>query len=94
VLLIAESDVDSIKCKEAIAKLCERYSELYGTINATQASIKIVAQYGAKCIIRCSLSALDSVLVTIALSNPPVLTMGSSGSLHKLKSEASAVNVS
>lgn len=65
----------------AIIKRC---SELFGTIAAEKTAIRLVKSDG-QTIIKCSLDQLDNVLVAIALTNPPMVTLDMSGSIKQLQ---------
>jgi RNase P/RNase MRP subunit POP5 len=67
---------------DAIAK---RSQELFGSIGTEKAAIRLVKSEGSMIVIRCRLEQLENVLVAIALTNPPVVTLDMSGSMRQLK---------
>ena len=76
---------------EAVDSVIKRCSELFGSVAATEASIRLMKSSNAT-IIRCRLDQLDSVLAAIALTSPPVVTLGMSGSVKHLKSRIAETN--
>lgn len=85
---------------DAAAKaIARRHSELFGYIATERAEIKLVRALdgyhypyhpdggdgSAMMIVRCALSSADSVLATIALVHPPMVTLGMSGSVKRLR---------
>lgn len=68
---------------DAVDLITKRCSELFGSVSAEQASIRLVRS-GDVTVIKCRLAQLDHVLAAIALSNPPVLSLGMSGSVKQL----------
>jgi len=67
---------------DAIAKRCQ---ELFGSIATEKAAIRLVKSEGSMTIIKCRLEQLENVLVAIALTNPPVVTLDMSGSMRQLR---------
>jgi RNase P/RNase MRP subunit POP5 len=65
----------------AIAKRC---SELFGSIAAEKAGIRLVKSNGVT-IIKCRLDQLDNVLAAIVLTDPPAVTLDMSGSIRQLQ---------
>lgn len=70
--------------QEAVDSITKRCSELFGSVAAAQASIRLMKSSNAT-IIRCRLDQLDNVLAAIALASPPVVALGMSGSVKQLK---------
>jgi RNase P/RNase MRP subunit POP5 len=68
----------------ALNALTKRNSELFGHVAAQKASIKLVRTVGAVTIIRCSLSRIDDILASIALTDPAMVTLDISGSVKRL----------
>lgn len=62
-----------------------RCSELFGSIVAEKAAIRLVKAEENITVVKCRLDQLDSVLVAIALTDPPVATLDMSGSMRQLK---------
>jgi len=81
-LLIAQAD----KSSDPITAIRKRFSELYGTIAAENAVLRLVEQRENEFIIRCATEQLDKVLVAIALINPPAITIDLSGTMKQLRS--------
>ncbi len=73
---------DSTNSVNAITK---RFSELFGTIAAEKAAIRLMQKGTNESIIRCRLEQLQNVLVTISLIDPPVVTIAMSGSIRQLR---------
>lgn len=65
--------------------ITRRLSELFGTIAAEKAAIRLVQQGANESIIKCRLEELEKVLVTITLVEPPVVTIAMSGSIRQLR---------
>ena len=59
----------------------KRFSELFGT----KAAIRLVEQSGNGFIIRCATEQLEKILVAIALTDPPVVTIDMSGTIRQLR---------
>jgi RNase P/RNase MRP subunit POP5 len=68
---------------ETVDLITRRCSELFGSVAAEQASIRLVRSDGTT-VIKCRLDKLDSVLAAIALSSPPIVSLGMSGSVKQL----------
>lgn len=70
---------------DAVNAIAIRCSELFGSIAAEKAAIRLVKAEGCITIVKCRLEQLDNVLVAIALADPPVATLDMSGSMRQLK---------
>ena len=73
---------ETIDSANAIIK---RFSELFGSIAAEKAAIRLVRQSGDESIIRCRLDQLENLLVAIALVDPPAVTIDMSGTIKQLR---------
>jgi RNase P/RNase MRP subunit POP5 len=71
---------------DSVNAIIKRFSELFGSIAAEKAAIRLVQQSGNESIIRCRLEQLDNLLVAITLIDPPVVTVGMSGTIKQLRS--------
>lgn len=71
---------------DSVNAIINRFSELFGSIAAEKAAIRLVQQSGNESIIRCRLEQLDNLLVAITLIDPPVVTVGMSGTIRQLRS--------
>jgi len=69
----------------SVNAITKRFCELFGTIAAEKAAIRLVRQGANESIIKCRLDELEKVLVAISLIDPPVVTIAMSGSIRKLK---------
>lgn len=70
---------------EALGALVKRHSELFGHLSAEKASMKLVRPSEKNVmIIRCSLGQLHTVLASIALTNPAMVSLDLSGTLKRL----------
>jgi RNase P/RNase MRP subunit POP5 len=69
----------------SVNAITRRFSELFGTIAAEKAAIRLVQQGANESIIRCRLEQLKNVLVAITLIDPPVVTIAMSGSIRQLR---------
>ena len=65
--------------------ITKRFCELFGTIAAEKAAIRLVRQGTNESIIKCRLDELEKVLVAITLIDPPVVTIAMSGSIRQLR---------
>ncbi len=65
--------------------ITKRFCELFGTIAAEKAAIRLVRQETNESIIKCRLDELEKVLVAITLIDPPVVTIAMSGSIRQLR---------
>jgi RNase P/RNase MRP subunit POP5 len=63
----------------------KRFSELFGTIATEKADIRLIEQNGNGFIIRCATQQLQNILVAIALTDPPVITIDMSGTIRQLR---------
>lgn len=73
------------QANDAVSTITKRCSELFGSIAAEKAAIRLVKSEGGATIIKCRLDQLDSVLIAIALTDPPVATLDMSGSIKRLQ---------
>jgi len=69
----------------SVNAITKRFCELFGTIAAEKAAIRLVRQGANESIIKCRLDELEKVLVAIALIDPPVVTIAMSGSIRQLQ---------
>ena len=69
----------------SVNAITRRFSELFGTIAAEKAAIRLVQQGANESIIKCRLEQLKNVLVAITLIDPPVVTIAMSGSIRQLR---------
>lgn len=72
------------QASDAVNAIAKRCSELFGSIAAEKATIRLVKSNDAT-IIKCRLDQLDNVLVAIALADPPAATLDMSGSMKQLQ---------
>lgn len=70
---------------DAIGTIVRRCSELFGSIAAERAAIRLAKSEGNMTIIKCRLDQLDKVLMTIALADPPMAALSMSGSMKRLQ---------
>jgi RNase P/RNase MRP subunit POP5 len=63
----------------------KRFSELFGTIATDSADIRLIEQRRNAFIIRCAMADLENILVAIALTDPPVITVDMSGTIRQLR---------
>lgn len=70
---------------EIVDLIKERNSELFGYISTERSSIRFIQSQGVNLvIISCKLKGLDNILSTIALTDPPLVTLHMSGTLKRL----------
>jgi RNase P/RNase MRP subunit POP5 len=69
---------------DALNAITKRFCELFGSIATEKAAIRLVRSNADQAIIRCRLQELDNLLVAIALTDPPAVTMDMSGSIKRL----------
>jgi RNase P/RNase MRP subunit POP5 len=70
---------------EALSTLVKRHSELFGHLSVEKASIRLVRpSENNMMVIKCNLGQLRMVLTSIALTNPPLVSVALSGSLKRL----------
>ncbi|MGI0048074.1 MAG: hypothetical protein ACREAW_00900 [Nitrososphaera sp.] len=72
------------QANDAVNAIAKRYLELFGSIAAEKAAIKLVKSNDAT-IIKCRLDQLDDVLIAVALTDPPMATLDMSGSVKQLQ---------
>ena len=69
----------------SVNAITDRLSELFGTIAAERAAIRLVEHDSNESIIKCRLEQLEKVLVAISLIDPPIVTVAMSGSIRQLR---------
>ncbi len=69
---------------DAVNSIEKRHTELFGSISTERAGIRLMRSDSSMAIIKCRLEQLDSVLTAIALADPPIVTLGNSGSIRQL----------
>ena len=70
---------------DAVNAITVRCLELFGSVTTEKAAIRLVKTEDNITVMKCRLDQLDSVLVAIALTDPPVATLDMSGSMRQLK---------
>ena len=73
------------ECDVSVDAITKRFCELFGTVAAEKAAIRLVRQGANESIIKCSLDEIERVLVAITLTDPPVVTIAMSGTIRKLQ---------
>jgi RNase P/RNase MRP subunit POP5 len=73
------------RSSNSVSAITKRCSELFGTIAAEKAAIRLVQEGANESIIKCRLDALENVLVAISLVDPPAVTIALSGSIRQLR---------
>jgi hypothetical protein len=68
----------------AIDALGIRLLELFGSLALERAALRLIRTEDGVMIVRCNLSEIHSILVTIALVDPPMVSFGISGSIRRL----------
>jgi RNase P/RNase MRP subunit POP5 len=69
----------------SVSAITKRFSELFGTIAAEKAAIRLMQQGTNESIIKCRLEQLQNVLVAVSLIDPPAVTIAMSGSIRQLR---------
>ena len=69
---------------DAVNSIVKRHAELFGSVATERAGIRLMRSNKNMAIVKCRLSQLDSVLATVALTDPSVVTLGISGSIKQL----------
>ncbi|MDQ4101095.1 MAG: hypothetical protein M3115_02785 [Thermoproteota archaeon] len=77
--------VQSDNASDPAVSIKKRFSELFGTIATENASLRVIERRGNWFIIRCTKDQLENILVAIAVIDPPMVTIGMSGSIKQLK---------
>ena len=78
------SIMHSTQANDAVNAITKRCTELFGSIATERAAIRLVKSDRNTSIIKCRLDQLDTILVAIALADPPVVTIDMSGSMKRL----------
>jgi RNase P/RNase MRP subunit POP5 len=73
------------EANDSVNAIIKRFSGLFGSIATEKAAIKLVCSSANETIIKCRLEQIDNVLVAIALTDPPTVTVDMSGSIKQLK---------
>jgi RNase P/RNase MRP subunit POP5 len=79
------SVVQADKSSDPLAAIKKRFSELFGTIATEKAALRLIEHRENEFIIKCAIEQLENVLVAIALTDPPVITINMSGTLKQLR---------
>lgn len=79
------SVVQAGKSGDPVAAIKKRFSELFGTIATENAALRLIEHRENEFIIKCATEQLEKVLVAIALTDPPVITIDMSGTLKQLR---------
>jgi RNase P/RNase MRP subunit POP5 len=68
-----------------------RFSELFGHVTFAKAGLRLISsnETEGEMIIRCNLSEIHELLVSIALTNPPMVALDISGSVSRLRNRRS-----
>ena len=69
---------------DAVNLIVKRHAELFGSVATERAGIRLMRSNDSLTVIKCRLEQLDSVLAIIALTEPPAVTLGISGSIKQL----------
>jgi RNase P/RNase MRP subunit POP5 len=69
----------------ALAAIQKRQAELFGSIALERAALRLIKDENRVAIMRCSLAEVERVLATIALCDPPIVTLDMSSSTKRLK---------
>lgn len=80
-LTVVQAEISS----DPVARIKKRFSELFGTIATENAALTLIEHRENEFIIRCAIDQLENVLVAIALTDPPVITIDMSGTLKQLR---------
>ena len=70
---------------EAFEILQQRCADLFGQVTLEKASLRLLKSYPDVILVRCRLSQLHPILVSIALANPAMVTLDMSGGMSRLK---------
>jgi RNase P/RNase MRP subunit POP5 len=70
---------------DAVGAIVKRCSDLFGSIATEKAAIRLISSENNRTIIKFRFDQQDNVLVSIALSDPPVVTLDMSGSMKRLE---------
>jgi len=73
------------ECTASVNAITKRFYELFGTVAAEKAAIRLVRQGANESIIQCSLDQIERVLVAITLVDPPAVTIAMSGTIRQLQ---------
>ena len=80
--VLHDGQMDGIEIVDLIKK---RNSELFGHIATERSSLRFIqSQIKTIIIISCKIKGLDNILSTIALTDPPLVTLHISGTLKRL----------
>jgi RNase P/RNase MRP subunit POP5 len=75
---------------DSVNAIIKRFSELFGSIATEKAAIRLMQQAENESIIKCRLEQIENVLVAITLMDPPIVTIGMSGSIKQLRRRVSS----
>jgi RNase P/RNase MRP subunit POP5 len=80
-LSVVQADISG----DPVVAIKKRFAELFGTIATENAALRLIEHRENEFIIRCATEQLENVLVAIALTDPPVITIDMSGTLKQLR---------
>lgn len=70
---------------DVLGQVQKRHFALFGSIASQKASLRLISNENGKAILRTSLGEAENVLAAIALCDPPVVTVGMSSSIKRLR---------
>jgi RNase P/RNase MRP subunit POP5 len=70
---------------EAFEILEQRCKDLFGAVTLEKAGLRLLKSYPGIMLVRCRLSHLHPILVSITFANPAMVTLDMSGSMSRLK---------
>ena len=70
---------------EAVDIISRRCTELFGHVTLEKSGLRLLHSYPDVIIVRCRLSQIHPILVSIALASPPMVTLDMSSNLNRIR---------
>jgi len=74
--------------------IVKRFKELFGVLHCELAMLRLYdSEFGNTLLIRCKLKYLDNFLFALSMTQPPLIVIGLSGTLKKLRAHVLGLNL-
>lgn len=74
--------------------IVRRFRELFGVLHCELAILRLYdSEFGNTLLIACKLKYIDNFLVSLSMTQPPVIVISISGTLKKLRKNVSTLNL-
>src|ERR1041384_589098 len=91
---ISYSETYSYKSFQLHEIIVKRFKELFGVLHCELAMLRLYdSEFGNTLLIRCKLKYLDNFLFALSMTQPPLIVIGLSGTLKKLRAHVLGLNL-